>query len=39
MLIEKTKRKRKMWSKKWHFKGNISCDANLLNEMLETDVP
>jgi len=39
MLIEKTKRKRKMWSKKWHLKGNISCDANLLNEMLETDVP
>jgi len=27
-----------MWSKKWYLKRNISCDANLLNELLETDV-
>ena len=38
MLSEK-KRKRKMWSKKWYLKRNISCDAHLLNEVLETDVP
>jgi hypothetical protein len=38
MLSEKKKRKRKMWSKKWHLKRNISCDAHLLNELLETDV-
>jgi hypothetical protein len=36
MLSEK---KRKMWSKKWYLKRNISCDAHLLNELLETDVP
>jgi hypothetical protein len=28
-----------MWSKKWYLKRNISCDADLLNELLETDVP
>jgi cobalamin biosynthesis protein CbiD len=28
-----------MWSKKWYWKRNISCDADLLNELLETDVP
>jgi hypothetical protein len=28
-----------MWSKKWYLKSNISCDAHLLNELLETDVP
>jgi hypothetical protein len=28
-----------MWSKKWYLKKNISCDAHLLNELLETDVP
>jgi len=39
MLSEKKKRKRKMWSKKWSLKRNISCDAHLLNELLETDVP
>ena len=39
MLSEKKKRKRKIWSKKWHLKRNISCDAHLLNELLETDVP
>jgi len=35
MLSEKKKRKRKMWSKKWYLKRNISCDARLLNELLE----
>jgi hypothetical protein len=39
MLSEKKKRKRKMWSKKWYLKRNVSCDAHLLNELLETDVP
>ena len=38
MLAEK-KKKRKMWSKKWYFKRNISRDARLLNELLDTDVP
>jgi hypothetical protein len=38
MLSEKRKRKRKLWSKKWYLKRNISCDAHLLNELLETDV-
>jgi len=38
MLSEKKKRKHKTWGKKWHLKRNISCDAHLLNEMLETDV-
>jgi len=38
MLYEKKKRKRKMWSKKWYLKRNISYDAHLLNELLETDV-
>jgi hypothetical protein len=39
MLSEKKKRKRKMWSKKWYLKRNLSCAARLLNELLETDVP
>jgi len=39
MLSEKKKRTRKMWSKKCYLKRNISCDAHLLNELLETDVP
>jgi hypothetical protein len=39
MLSEKKKKKRKMWSKKWYLRRNISCDAHLLNELLETDVP
>ena len=39
MLSEKKKRKGKMWSKKWYLKRNISCDAHLPNELLETDVP
>jgi hypothetical protein len=38
ILYEKKKRKRKMWSKKWYLKRNISCDAHLLNELPETDV-
>jgi len=38
-LSEKRKRKRKIWSKKWYLKRNISCNAHLLNELLETDVP
>jgi len=38
MLSEKKKRKRKMWSKKWYLKRNVSCDAHLLDELLETDV-
>jgi hypothetical protein len=38
MLSKKKKRKRKMCSKKWHLKRNISCDAHLLDELLETDV-
>jgi len=39
MLSKKKKRKRKMWSKQWYLKRNISCDAHLLNELLERDVP
>ena len=39
MLSEMKKIKRKMWSKKWYLKRNISCDVHLLNELLETDVP
>jgi hypothetical protein len=39
MLSEKKKRKRKMWSKKWFLKRNISFDVHLLKELLETDVP
>jgi hypothetical protein len=38
MLSEKKKWKRKIWSKKWYLKRNISCDVHLLNELLETDV-
>jgi hypothetical protein len=39
MLSEKRKIKSKMWSKKLYLKRNISCDAHLVNELLETDVP
>jgi len=39
MLSEKKIRKRKMWSTKWYLKRNISYDAHLLHELLETDVP
>jgi hypothetical protein len=28
-----------MWSKKWYLKSNMSCDAHLLNELQEADVP
>jgi hypothetical protein len=27
-----------MWSEKWYLERNISCDAHLLNELLETYV-
>ena len=37
MLSEKKKRKRKMCSKKWYLKRNISRDAHMENELLETD--
>ena len=33
MLSEMKKRKRYMWGKKWYLKWNISCDADLLNEL------
>ena len=39
MLSEKKEKKRNIWTKKWYLKRNISCDAHLLNELLETDVP
>jgi len=39
MLSEKKKRKRKMWSKKWYLERNVSCDAHMLKELRETDVP
>jgi hypothetical protein len=35
ILSEKNRRKRKIWSKKWYFKRNISCDVHLLNELSE----
>jgi len=35
MLTEKKKRKRKMWSKKCYLKRNVSCEALLLNKLLE----
>jgi hypothetical protein len=38
MLSEEKERKRKMCSKKWYLKSNISCDVQLLNESLETRV-
>jgi len=38
MLSEKKKIRRKMWSKKWYLKRNISWYAHLLNELLETGV-
>jgi hypothetical protein len=37
MLSEEKKRKCKMCSKKRYLKRNISCDAHLLSELLETD--
>jgi len=39
MLSVKKKRKHKMRSKKWYLERILSCDAHLLNELLETDVP
>jgi len=39
MLSEKKKRRRKTWSKNCYLKRNISCDAHLLNELPETNVP
>jgi len=39
ILFEKKKRTRKMCSKKWHLKRNISCDVHLLNGLVETNVP
>ena len=36
MLSEKKKRDRKMWSKKWYLKRNMSCDAHVLNELIES---
>jgi hypothetical protein len=39
LLPEKKKRKCKMRSKKCYLKRSISCDAHLLNELLEMDVP
>jgi len=39
MLYQNKTRKLNMWSKKWHLKRNISSDAHLLNELLETGVP
>jgi hypothetical protein len=38
MLSEKEKKKGKMSSKKSYLKTYISCEAYLLNELLETDV-
>jgi len=39
MLSKKKKRKRKMWSRKCYLKRNISCDAHLLNQLLEGWMP
>jgi hypothetical protein len=39
IMLSKKKKKCKMWSKKWYLKRIISCDAHLLNELLENDVP
>jgi len=39
MLSNKKKKKRKLWSKKWYLKRNLSCTAHLLDELLETDGP
>jgi len=39
MLSEKRKRKCKICSKKWYLESIVSCNAPLLNELQETDVP
>jgi len=38
MLSEKKTRKSKMCRTKWYLERNISCDVQLLNELLEKDV-
>jgi hypothetical protein len=38
IMLSKKRKKCKMWNKKWYFKRNISCDAHLLNELLEMNV-
>ena len=38
MFSGKKKRTRKMWSEKRYLERNVSRDAHLLNELLETDV-
>jgi hypothetical protein len=38
IILSEKEGERKMWSKKWYLKRNISCDAHLVNELLETDV-
>ena len=38
VLSENKTRKRKMWRKKWYLKRNISCDAHLVNKLIETGV-
>jgi len=35
----KLSKKKEMWNMTWYFKRNVSCDAHLLNELLEMDVP
>jgi len=39
IMLSENKKTRKMCSKKWYLTRNISCDADPLNELLETDVP
>ena len=34
-----SKKKASNVNKKWYLKKNISCDARLLNELLDKDVP
>jgi hypothetical protein len=38
-FIRKEEKKRKILRKKWYLKRNVSCDAHLLNELIEKDVP
>jgi hypothetical protein len=38
-VIRKEEKQHKIWIKKWYLKRNVSCDAHLLNKLLETDVP
>jgi len=39
ITLSEKKTKRKIWTKKWYLKKNISRDVHLLHELLETDVP